>query len=191
MHDKIVIDGRGHLLGRLASIVAKQLLSGQHLIVVRCEEIVISGGLVRQKMKYERFLRKTHNSNPRRCGPIHYRAPARIFSRVVRGMMPHKTHRGSAAFDRLRCFEGLPGPFDKMKRMIVPDALKVLRKAHSTAVVKLGLLSHSVGWKHSKSVENLEFKRRKCESDYIVAKKKLLTSLYKTKALMHVKFYYK
>jgi Ribosomal protein L13 len=39
----IVVDGRGHLMGRLASIVAKQLLSGQKVVVVRTEEILISG----------------------------------------------------------------------------------------------------------------------------------------------------
>lgn len=31
----VVIDGRGHLLGRLASIVAKQLLQGQHVVRTR------------------------------------------------------------------------------------------------------------------------------------------------------------
>ena len=54
-------------------------------VVVRCEEISISGGLVRQKMKYERFLRKKHNTNPTRAGVWHYRAPSRIFWRTVRG----------------------------------------------------------------------------------------------------------
>ena len=44
----------------------------------------MSGGLVRQKMKYERFLRKRMNSNPKK-GPIHFRAPSRIFWRTVRG----------------------------------------------------------------------------------------------------------
>ena len=39
----IVIDGRGHLLGRLASVVAKQLIAGQKIIVVRCEGICVSG----------------------------------------------------------------------------------------------------------------------------------------------------
>lgn len=39
----IVVDGRGHLLGRLASIVAKELLCGQKVVVVRCEQITISG----------------------------------------------------------------------------------------------------------------------------------------------------
>ncbi len=54
-------------------------------MVVRCEEISISGGLVRQKSKYERFLRKKHNTNPARAGAWHFRAPSRIFWRTVRG----------------------------------------------------------------------------------------------------------
>jgi len=43
MADVIVIDGKGHLLGRLASICAKQLLIGKKIVVVRTEQIVISG----------------------------------------------------------------------------------------------------------------------------------------------------
>jgi large subunit ribosomal protein L13Ae len=54
-------------------------------VITRCEEISISGGLVRQRMKYERFLRKKHNTNPQRAGPWHFRAPSRIFWRTVRG----------------------------------------------------------------------------------------------------------
>lgn len=34
---EIVIDGRGHLVGRLASKIAKELLRGQRVVVVRCE----------------------------------------------------------------------------------------------------------------------------------------------------------
>ena len=34
---EIIIDGKGHLLGRLASIVAKELMCGQKVVVVRCE----------------------------------------------------------------------------------------------------------------------------------------------------------
>ena len=41
--DTIVIDGKGHLLGRLASVVAKQLLNGKNIVVVRAEQIVVSG----------------------------------------------------------------------------------------------------------------------------------------------------
>lgn len=56
-------------------------------VVVRTEEICISGGLVRQKMKYERFLRKRMNTQPSH-GPIHFRAPSKILWRTIRGSVP-------------------------------------------------------------------------------------------------------
>jgi len=40
---------QGHLLGRLASTVAKQLLNGQKIVVVRCEALNISGEFFRSK----------------------------------------------------------------------------------------------------------------------------------------------
>eukprot|EP00124_Ichthyophonus_hoferi_P000143 Ihof_evm7s5 gene=Ihof_evmTU7s5 len=97
----VVIDGRGHLMGRLASIVAKELLSGQKVVVVRCEELLMSGSLMRNKMTYHRYLRKRVNTNPSR-GPYHFRAPGRMFFRVVRGMVPHKSARGGLALERLK-----------------------------------------------------------------------------------------
>ncbi|CAO2596280.1 60S ribosomal protein L13a [Lemmus lemmus] len=84
----LVLDGRGHLLGRLATIVAKQVLLGGKVVVVRCEGINISGNFYRNKLQYLAFLRK--------------RAPSRIFWRTVRGMLPHKTKRGQAALVRLK-----------------------------------------------------------------------------------------
>jgi len=45
----IVVDGKGHLLGRLASTIAKQILNGQKVVVVRCEELNISGEFFRSK----------------------------------------------------------------------------------------------------------------------------------------------
>uniref|UniRef100_A0A674J3Z8 Large ribosomal subunit protein uL13 n=1 Tax=Terrapene triunguis TaxID=2587831 RepID=A0A674J3Z8_9SAUR len=79
----LVIDGRGHLLGRLAAMVAKQVLLGRKVVVVRCEGINISGNFYRNKLKYLAFLRKRMNTNPSR-GPYHFRAPSRIFWRTVR-----------------------------------------------------------------------------------------------------------
>ena len=42
--NEVVIDCRGHIMGRLASIVAKELLAGQKVVCVRCEELNITGG---------------------------------------------------------------------------------------------------------------------------------------------------
>jgi large subunit ribosomal protein L13Ae len=42
-------------------------------------------------------------------------------------MTPHKSARGAAALERLKLFEGVPPPYDRKKRMVVPEALRVLR----------------------------------------------------------------
>uniref|UniRef100_A0A2K6R6M5 60S ribosomal protein L13a n=1 Tax=Rhinopithecus roxellana TaxID=61622 RepID=A0A2K6R6M5_RHIRO len=48
----LVLHGRGHLLGRLAAIVVKQVLLGRKVVVVHCEGINISGNFYRNKLKY-------------------------------------------------------------------------------------------------------------------------------------------
>ena len=250
--ETVVIDGRGHLMGRLAAVIAKELLNGQHITVVRTEEINISGSrtwrcpcseravcfyrrglcvvqrrslgregtaaargrvhlptavgmtttpclalswplhgphvlpvplshlglhvavllleklaarchrqpcvgcaacrvgvcaldaravtpavtaqshlpcslaVFRNQLKYAEFKKKRTCTNPRR-GPFHQRSPARMLFRVLRGMIPHKTPRGAAALARFKAFEGIPHPYDKVKRKVVPAALRVTR----------------------------------------------------------------
>lgn len=156
---EVVIDGRGHLVGRLASKVAKELLNGQRIVVVRAELILKSGSLFRNKLNHHEFLRKRMNTNPRR-GPFHFRAPSRIFWRTVRGMLPHKTPRGAAALGRMKVFDGIPFPYDQKRRMVVPDALKVLRlKSHRKFCV-LGELAQECGWTKSGLITSLEEKRK-------------------------------
>jgi large subunit ribosomal protein L13Ae len=98
---QIVIDAKGHLLGRLASTIAKQLLNGQSIVVVRSEEVQVSGSFFRNKLKFMAFMRKRCIVNPNR-GAFHFRAPSRILYRTIRGMVPHKTSRGQAALERLK-----------------------------------------------------------------------------------------
>ncbi|OTB02625.1 hypothetical protein M426DRAFT_322543 [Hypoxylon sp. CI-4A] len=169
---EVVIDGKGHLLGRLASIVAKQLLSGQKITIVRCEALNISGEFFRAKLKYHAYLRKMTRYNPTRGGPFHFRAPSRIFYKAVRGMIPHKTARGAAALQRLKVFEGVPPPFDKQKKMVVPQALRVLRLQPGRKFCTVGRLSHEVGWKYQGVVERLE-ERRKAKGAAYYERKKL------------------
>ena len=161
------------MLGRLASIVAKQLLIGQKIVVVRSEQINISGTLSRSKLKYKDFLRKRSVVNPRRGGNIHYRAPSRIFWRVVRGMLPHKTARGATAMEHLKVFEGLPSPYDTKKRLVVPAALRVLRLKPGRAFCSVGRLSHEFGWKYQSIVATLEEKRKAISAAYYDKKKSL------------------
>lgn len=61
-------------------------------------------------------------------------------------MVPHKTKRGASALERLKVFEGVPPPYDRKKRLVVPDALKVLRLQHGHKYCNLGDLSASVSF---------------------------------------------
>nr|AGH70161.1 60S ribosomal protein L13a [Placozoa sp. H4] len=168
----IIIDGRDHLLGRLASAIAKTILSGQRVVVVRCELLNISGGFYRNKLKYLDFLRKRCNVNPKR-GPFHFRAPSRILWRTVRGMVPHKTKRGEEALNRLKAFEGIPAPYDKMKRMVVPAALRVVRLKPRRKFTVLGKLSGEVGWKYGEIISTLEEKRKAKAKAFYEHKRKI------------------
>jgi len=38
-----------------------------------------------------------------------------------------KTSRGAAALQRIKLVEGVPPPYDHQKRVVVPQALRVLR----------------------------------------------------------------
>jgi len=171
----ILIDCRDHLNGRLCSIVAKELLAGQKIILVRCEEMVISGSLVRNQTKYKQFRNKKMNTNPTR-GPFHFKSPARMVWRTVRGMVHHKTARGQAAIGRLSTFEGIPHPYDKMKRQVIPAALRVIRLKPGRKYTKMGELANNVGWKHKDLVESLEDKRR-AKSEAFFQKKKATQAL--------------
>ncbi|KAK4554891.1 60S ribosomal protein L16A [Recurvomyces mirabilis] len=153
-------DGKGHLLGRLASTVAKQLLNGQKLVVVRCEALNISGEFFRAKLKYSAFMRKQTRYNATRGGPWHYRSPSKMFWRTVRGMIPHKTDRGAKALERLKVFEGVPPPYDRKKRMVVPQALRVLRLKPGRKYCTVGRLGHEFGWKYRDVVAKLEERRK-------------------------------
>ena len=134
-------------------------------------------------MKFLQFLRKRTNTNPKR-GPIHYRSPARMIWRVIRGMIPHKTKRGAAAMERLKVFEGIPHPYDKVKRAVIPAALKVLRANPTRKFTRLGDLSTEMGWQHDELITKLETKR-KAKSAVFHARQKALIAL-KAKAVASV-----
>ena len=99
-------------------------------------------------VKYQAFMRKQTRYNPTRGGPFHFRAPSKMFWRTVRGMIPHKTARGNAAMERLKTFEGVPPPYDQKKRVVVPQALRVLRLKPGRKYCTVGRLGHEFGWKY-------------------------------------------
>ncbi|KAK2648555.1 hypothetical protein Ddye_016044, partial [Dipteronia dyeriana] len=66
----------------------------------------------------------------------------------------------SLAYDDLRrmgdiwkTYEGIPPLYDKIKRMVIPNALKVLRLQKGHKYCLLGRLSLEVGWNHYNTIK--------------------------------------
>lgn len=127
-------------------------------------------------VNYQAFLRKQTRFNATRGGPWHYRAPSKMFWRTVRGMIPHKTARGAAAMERLKTFEGIPPPYDHKKRMVVPQALRVLRLKPGRKYCTVGRLGHEFGWKYQDVVSRyVEYPTRDDSREYLFEKHCVLT----------------
>lgn len=171
----IVVDGKGHLIGRLASIIAKELLNGQEVVVVRCEEIEISGTRHRNRRNFQNYLQKRTNTNPK-WGPFHHRAPRMILTKTIRGMLPRKTKRGEEAMGKFKAYEGVPPDYAKVKKMVVPEALRITHLRPSSKYTKIGTLAGEMGWKYGALIRKME-EQRKVQSAADYEKRKALAAL--------------
>ena len=154
----IVIDAKGHLAGRLASYVAKELLNGQKITIIRCERLLISGSQYRNKLKVMDFRAKRTSTNPKQ-GPIHQRAPSQMLHRKIRGMLPHKKPIGASALKRLTCYDGCPLGLNNVKKFVVRDALKCVRLKPRSRFCVLGDVATTCGWTKGSIINKFEAKR--------------------------------
>ena len=99
-------------------------------------------------------------------GVQHHRAPSRIIWRCIRGMIPHKSKLGAAALGRLKCFDGCPLSWNSKKRMVVPDALKVVRLKPNSRHCLQGDISTECGWNNADLLRGLEVERTKRNSKW-------------------------
>jgi large subunit ribosomal protein L13 len=133
-------DATDQILGRLSSVIAKDLLNGEKVMVVNCEKSVMSGN---PRFTVSTYLERISRGDIKH-GPFFPKTPDRIFRRAVRGMLPRKKAKGRAAFKNLKAFIGLPEEFknksfDKIK---AKDASML-----KTKYITLGEISAAIGAK--------------------------------------------
>jgi len=118
----MIINGKDAILGRLAAYVAKAALKGEEVVIVNCEQIVITGNKSFIKANLEE--KRTHVGSTQK-GPKVSRTSEKIVKRVIRGMLPnYRTGRGRDALKRIRCYEGLPKELEKTKLEIFESRTK-------------------------------------------------------------------
>lgn len=155
------------------------LLRAAHF--VDSHHVIILFVVTRNKVKYAQFRKLHMNTNPSR-GPYHFKSPAMMVWRTIRGMVHHMTPRGQAALARLSTFEGIPAPYDKKKRVVVPAALRVMRLKPGRDYTVIGDLSSAVGWKHQALLQRLESKRKAEAKEFYEKKKEKMALRRKAEA---------
>ncbi|RDD52242.1 50S ribosomal protein L13 [Nanoarchaeota archaeon NZ13-N] len=144
--EEVYVNGEGHVLGRLASYVAKILLSGRKVYVVNAEKIVITG---KWKNLVEEWRHKVLERGDWYKGPFYPKRPDRIFRRVVRGMLP-KNKKGREALRNLKVYIGIPDDLSNKSFMIFEKALITERVKYSRRKIwytELGEISKQLGAK--------------------------------------------
>jgi len=126
-----VVDAKGKTLGRLATVVADTLRgkrkpiytpnidTGDFVIVINAEQIVVTGNKPEQKIYYH------HSGYPGGLKEETYakllaRRPEEIVRRGVRGMLPHNK-LGRAQIRKLKIYTGAEHPHEAQ----MPEALEI------------------------------------------------------------------
>jgi len=138
----IVVDGSDLIAGRLCSNVSKLLLKGNHVSIVNCEKIMISGHRRNIIEEYKNFLKIASIIHPKH-GPFHPRRPDTIISRMIRGMLPRDKPSGQAAHKRLRAYIGVPREIRTLEK-IQFDNSKIRRS--NAYYVSMSDLGRTIGW---------------------------------------------
>ena len=108
-----IIDGKGAVLGRLASYVAKESLKGEEIVILNSELVIITGN---RKNIEESFHTRRSRVGSSQKGPKLSKSSERIVKRTIRGMLPeHRFGRGREAFKRIKCYVGVPKEFQEAK----------------------------------------------------------------------------
>ena len=117
-----VIDASNHIMGRLSTHIAKELLGGEEIVIVNAEKVVITG---RKEAILEDYKQRRDRGvkGRNRRGPYYPRMPDRMLKRTIRGMLPYQEPRGRTAFRKLKVYIGVPIGMDTANIIMIDKAL--------------------------------------------------------------------
>ena len=116
MSNKIIIDAKGAIFGRLCSFAAKKALEGNDVIIVNSENTVMTGNKNNLIEKYLKLRRMGGGTSIK--GPKYPRPPYMMLKRGIRGMLPDfRRGQGKIAFSKIKCFDKIPEEY-KNEKMI-------------------------------------------------------------------------
>lgn len=138
-----IIDAKGLIIGRMASVVAKRLLAGEQIVIVNAGEAVFAGKKSSKLKDMQEFLDIGGRWNPK-YSPRHPRRPDNILRRVIRGMLPMDKAKGRQAFKQLKVHVLIPPELVASKTETIEVAsARRLRCSY----VSLGKIAKGIGYR--------------------------------------------
>lgn len=118
-----IIDGKGTPMGRLASYVAKQAIKGKDIVILNCNQVIITGN---KKEIKDSFNEKKGKIGSGQKGPKYSKTPYKIVKRTIRGMLPnHRGGRGKMILKRIICYNEVPKEFADSKKITLNQSKKM------------------------------------------------------------------
>ncbi|MBU0466648.1 MAG: 50S ribosomal protein L13 [Nanoarchaeota archaeon] len=122
MPSQIIIDATDGIMGRIASFAAKQSLLGKEVVIVNCNQTLITG---RPRTAITNYQQKRSRGGSSLKGPHFPKSPERIMKRTVKGMLSHRQARGRDALKRVICYNKVPAEFENAEKISLKREIKV------------------------------------------------------------------
>lgn len=137
--ERIVYDGSEAVFGRIASLIAKDLLKGNSVDLINCEKMIVSGD---KKLLAKKILQKREmGSGGSRKGPKYPRTNEKLVKRMIRGMLPWDRMKGRDAYRNLKVHDSYSDDGKKIssecKDIIKLDHRKPMKFASISEIVRL------------------------------------------------------
>ncbi len=118
---EIIVDASETALGRVASFAAKQALLGKEVIIVNCNNVLITG---RKRTTINSYQIKRKRGGASLKGPNFPKSPERLMKRTIRGMLNYKQQRALSAFKRIKCYNDVPENYANSKKFSIARDLR-------------------------------------------------------------------
>ena len=118
-----VINAEKCVAGRLASLVAKRLLSGEDVVIVNAEKAIVTGN---PEATESFFGGRIKRGDPYH-GPFYPKQPERILRRMIRGMLPFHKPRGRTAYRKLKVYRSVPKEFKNQQAEVITGAKRDIK----------------------------------------------------------------
>ena len=137
----MIIDATDLIVGRISTVAAKTALLGEEVHIINADKAMFSGPRLTVLAKWKRIDRMGIPSK----GPFVKRRPSMFLKRCIRGMVPYKQAKGREAFDRIKCYTGVPEELSSKEAITIEEAN--ISKLPSTRYVSVGEICKLLGGK--------------------------------------------